>query len=122
MNNTCQSSFGCHIVVGNVAPGFHVREVSGRGEGELAHLGSLSSVSIGACWPLFVSCGGWWSIVVGGVVGFGVTWHCNIVVVVGVCSGDCGQLNGACERWWSLVVGVTLRRWLFTMDGGGDTG
>lgn len=28
-----RSSFGCHVAVGNVAPGFRVEEISGAGEG-----------------------------------------------------------------------------------------
>jgi len=38
-----RSSFGCHVAHSNVAPGLCMREVSGGGGGELAHLGSLSS-------------------------------------------------------------------------------
>jgi len=40
------------------------------------------------CWLLFV-------VVVGGIVGGGVRWHCHVVVVVEVCSGW-GWLNDGC--------------------------
>jgi len=42
-------SFGCHVAVGNVAPGFCIRDVSG-GRGELAHLSFLLPVSVHGCW------------------------------------------------------------------------
>jgi hypothetical protein len=48
----CQSLFGCHVAVGDVAPKFCVREISSGG-------GSPRSVRGG--WQSFVSCGGqWW--------------------------------------------------------------
>jgi len=38
-NNKCCSSFGCHIADSDLAPGLHVRKMSGGGADELAHLG-----------------------------------------------------------------------------------
>jgi len=42
MNNKCHSSFHCHIAVGNVAPEFHAKKITGGG-GEQTHLSSLSA-------------------------------------------------------------------------------
>jgi len=30
-NDECRLLFGCHVADGNVAPGFHVRQIGGRG-------------------------------------------------------------------------------------------
>ena len=42
------SSFGCHVAVNDVAPGFYFSEMGGRGEG-MAHLSPFPFASAGSC-------------------------------------------------------------------------
>jgi hypothetical protein len=54
MNFGHRSSFGCHVAVGDVPPGFCIIEIISGG----AHLGSSSPGSVRDGWQSFVRCGG----------------------------------------------------------------
>lgn len=58
---------GCHVAVGDVAPGFWMNDVSGR-DGRFPHLGLSSSLSFsGSWWCLWAQVDGggwlWWALV-----------------------------------------------------------
>jgi len=108
MDVHCCSLFGCHIAVGNVAPGCRVRGVSGGGRWA-SHLRLLSSGSVHVCWWLFVSCGHLFC--------HSQHWMwCDVVLGCSLLLSACVVVVGAVEWcWWLLVAQVMQQRWVVAM-------
>ena len=79
---TTDKKFRCHVTNSVVAPGFHIRELSGGGRWA------------SPCFFVSVADGG------------GVVWSCHVVVVVAMCSGGGGGGSNGGRKW--LLVSQTL--------------